>query len=186
MCEPVTSQLVLSTGDAGSKDSTEAPPSTNLDMKFDPKKSQAENHGGICNRVASARSSGSSSAYYSSTSSCFDFQLASTPIPAFNLGTVTERRTRLSCEQDLSSIFAEDKEVDEDSVNKDGVQPPSLKMIRRLKRMSDAWSHVSKCLDNDDIIIDRLKKGREEAKRRQTYIEVNGAVSISFGCHSVV
>lgn len=48
---------------------------------------------------------------------------------------------------------------------------PSLKMIRRLKRLSDAWSNVSKC--TDDIIIDRLKKGREEAIKKQTYIEVN-------------
>ena len=47
---------------------------------------------------------------------------------------------------------------------------PSLKMIRRLKRLSDAWSNVSRC--TDDIIIDRLKKGREEAIKKQTYLEV--------------
>jgi hypothetical protein len=62
------------------------------------------------------------------------------------------------------------------------VSQPSLKMIRRLKRLSDAWSNISRC--TDDVITDRLKRGREEAIRKRTYIEVcycydvQGAVSL--------
>lgn len=170
MCEPDISNVESSTGDTVRKDSTNAAAPSCVDNLAVTKQTSvalSKGHEGVCNRVASARSSGSSSAYYSSTSSCFDFQLMPVPMP----GPVCKRRTRLCCEQDLSSIFAEDKE-EEEELNQATVQPPSLKMIRKLKRMSDAWSRVSKCSDND-IIIDRLKKGREEAIRRKIYIEVS-------------
>lgn len=173
MCEPDVSKLQLSIGVPDRKDSTGAPSATSGESMESPivakhMSLRSEGQEGVCSRVASARSSGSSSAYYSSTSSCFDFQLASTPIPA--LGSISKRRTRLSCEQDLSSIFLEGKEDKDEGVGQATAQP-SLKMIRRLKRMSDAWSRVSRSSDND-AIIDRLKKGREEAQRRQIYIEV--------------
>ena len=133
-------------------------------------------HEGVCSRLASARSSGASSAYYSSTSSCL-FDFSSTPVPSIKLGSVSKRRTRLCCDQDISSIFSSDKEEKEEEEEEEVGQligQPSLKMIRKLKRMSDAWSRVSRSSDNDRAIIDRLKKGREEAKRRQIYIEVSG------------
>ena len=173
MCEPNISKVESSSGQPDRKDSINGTALSDLDMECPAVTKQmslalTKSHEGVCNRVASARSSGASSAYYSSTSSCFDFPLTPVSTPV----TVTKRRTRLCCEQDLSSIFAEDKEEEEEN-NQASVQPPSLKMIRRLKRMSDAWSHVSKCSENDDEIIDRLKKGREEAMRRQIYIEVS-------------
>jgi len=139
----------------------------------------SDDHEGVCSRVASARSSGSSSAYYSSTSSCL-FDYASTPVSSIKLGSASKRRTRLCCEQDISSIFSSDREEKEDEEEEIGqlVGQPSLKMIRKLKRMSDAWSRVSRSSDNDSEIIDRLKKGREEAKRRQTYIEVSVIINL--------
>ncbi len=141
----------------------------------------------LCSRrVASARSSGASSAYYSSTSSCL-FDYTSTPISTIK-GSLSKRRPRLCCEQDITSIFSADRSdkdaggsiEENEAVEEVGqlVGQPSLKMIRKLKRMSDAWSRVSRSADNDSEIIDRLKKGREEAKRRQTYIEVGGPLGV--------
>lgn len=121
--------------------------------------------------LASARSSRTSSGYSGASSlcECFEVQCSSTPLfsrHSSKRGSVV----KLFSESDLPSDHAASIP---DSTSKDTASlasQPSLKMIRRLKRLSDAWSNVSKC--TDDIIIDRLKKGREEAIKKQTYIEV--------------
>lgn len=69
-------------------------------------------------------------------------------------------------DEDTSSANHHDDDMKEESKLE-----PSLKMIRKLKRLSDVWSNVSRCTD-DAIIVTRLKKGREQAIKKQTYIEV--------------
>lgn len=115
--------------------------------------------------VASARSSRTSSGYSGMSSLCECFEMQGTPL-------FSRRQERGS----ISKLFSEDgiPSNNPDSSEKETsslISQPSLKMIRRLKRLSDAWSNVSRC--TDDVIIDRLKKGREEAIKKQSYIEVN-------------
>ena len=116
--------------------------------------------------VTSARSSCTSSGYSGMSSLCECFEIQDTQRSFF-----TRRRERGS----LAKLFSE-SEVSITSSSTDEKETaslasqPSLKMIRRLKRLSDAWSNACKC--TDDIITDRLRKGREEAMKKQTYIEV--------------
>lgn len=105
---------------------------------------------------ASARSSRTSSGYSGMSSLCECFEVQGTPL-------FSRSRERGS----IAKLFNETEIPHE----KESSGLPSLKMIRRLKRLSDAWSNISKC--TDDVIIDRLKKGREEAIKKQTYIEVS-------------
>lgn len=127
--------------------------------------------------LTSARSSCTSSGYsgMSSLCECFEVQVTSTPI-------FTRRRERGSIAQLFTDADIPTSPDDKETTSL--ASQPSLKMIRRLKRLSDAWSNVSKC--TDDIIIDRLKKGREEAMKKQTFIEVrililtNVVVQIAF------
>ncbi len=93
--------------------------------------------------------------------------LASTPLPVHGHNRHF-RCSKLCYENDANgAINYGDKEASFDCQS--GFQP-SLKMIRKLKRLSDAWSKVFRT--PDELIIDRLKKGREEAIKKQTYIEV--------------
>ena len=111
---------------------------------------------------ASARSSRTSSGYSGVSSLCECFEVNGTPV-------FSRHRGRGS----ISKLFSETDAPDSgEKENSSLGSQPSLKMIRRLKRLSDAWSNISKC--TDEVIIDRLKKGREEAMKKQTYIEVNG------------
>lgn len=112
---------------------------------------------------ASARSSRTSSGYSGTSSLCECFEVQGTA-PLFS-----RCRERGS----IAKLFNETEIPPPDSDKKESSSLPSLKMIRKLKRLSDAWSNVSKC--TDDVIIDRLKKGREEAIKKQTYIEVNSS-----------
>ena len=118
----------------------------------------------------SVRSSCSSSACSGTFNSCycFEVQVTSTPMSFEQEDSALEREsdTKICCGSNFSS-------ASEERGGEGVVAPqPSLKMIRRLKRMSDVWSklNVSRC--SDDVITDRLKRGREEAKKKQSYIEV--------------
>lgn len=112
--------------------------------------------------LTSARSSCTSSGYsgMSSLCECFEVQIEPSNFTHRQRGSII----KLFGEAEFPGDTTDSKETP--SLG----SQPSLKMIRRLKRLSDAWSNVSKC--TDDIIIDRLKKGREEAIKKQTYIEV--------------
>lgn len=112
---------------------------------------------------ASARSSRTSSGYSGVSSLCECFEVNGTPV-------LSKHRERGSVSKLFSETDVPDSSEKENCVF---VSQPSLKMIRRLKRLSDAWSNISRC--TDEVIIDRLKKGREEAMRKQTYIEVKGS-----------
>lgn len=103
------------------------------------------------------------------SSLCEGYEIQDTPL-------FSRRRERGS----ISKLFSEielsgklpDSSSEKEAPGLNLVSQPSLKMIRRLKRLSDAWSNVSRC--TDDVIVGRLKKGREEAIKKQTYIEVCG------------
>ena len=111
--------------------------------------------------LTSARSSRTSSGYSGMSSLCECFEVQVTPRPLFtrHLGRGSIAKLFGETDESNSASGSDDKETT--SI----VSQPSFKMIRRLKRLSDAWS-------TDDVIIDRLKKGREEAMKKQTYIEV--------------
>lgn len=104
----------------------------------------------------------------SSLCECFEEQLPSGSAAMF--GRRSSRRERGSLAQLFTDVDIPGSPTDKETASL--ASQPSLKMIRRLKRLSDAWSNVSKC--TDDIIVDRLKKGREEAMKKQTYLEVSG------------
>lgn len=117
--------------------------------------------------LTSVRSSRTSSSGYSGMSSlCEHFEVEGTSTPS-----LTKRRERGS----LAKLFTDadipnSTSTPDDKETASPTTQPSLKMIRRLKRLSDAWSNMARC--TDDIIIDRLKKGREEAIKKHTYLEV--------------
>ncbi len=116
--------------------------------------------------LTSARSSCTSSGYsgMSSLYECFEVQV--TPKPFFSRRRERGSLAKLFGETEGSTIASSSDDKEIASI----ASQPSLKMIRRLKRLSDAWSNA--CMCTNDIIVDRLKKGREEAIKKQTYIEV--------------